>query len=62
MIRNIDGLSVEEYLDSEVPYTPDRRRQDEKDTCQESLYKDYYNAIKTAYEKGLIKLKDYGEQ
>ncbi|MFM2395238.1 MAG: hypothetical protein RLZZ546_3221, partial [Bacteroidota bacterium] len=33
----------------------------EKDKCQETLYKEYYEVIKQAYEKGLIKLKDYGE-
>ncbi len=61
MIRTIDGTNVEKYLEKAVPYTYERRIQENNDKCQESLYKDYYTAIKTAYEKGLVVLKDYGE-
>lgn len=61
MIRSIDGISVEKYLEKNVPYTYERALKDENDKCSESLYKDYYNAIKEAYEKGHVVLKDYGE-
>jgi hypothetical protein len=62
MIRSIDGMTVKKYLEKKVPYTPDRARQDDKEKCKESIYRDYYNAIKEAYSKGLVVLKDYGEE
>ncbi|MBK9736295.1 MAG: hypothetical protein IPO92_15570 [Saprospiraceae bacterium] len=62
MIISIDGMSVDRYLEINVPYTPDRRRQEDKDKCQESLYRDYYNAIIKANKEGKIVLKKYGEE
>jgi hypothetical protein len=62
MIRSIDGMSVQEYLDKMNPYTMSKREQRFKDKCGESEYKKNYEVIKQAYEKGLIKLKDYGEE
>jgi hypothetical protein len=62
MIRTIDGLSVEKYLEREVPYTYERAIKDEEEKCKESRYREYYQTIKTAYEKGLVVLKDYGEE
>jgi hypothetical protein len=61
MIRNIDGLSVEEYLLKVNPNTSEKLEQHFKDKCQETEYRNNYNAIKAAYEKGLVVLKDYGE-
>jgi hypothetical protein len=61
MIRNIDGLSVEEYLQKNISHTLEIQLKREKDICQETLYKEYYEVIKQAYEKGLVALKDYGE-
>ena len=61
MIRSIDGMSVEEYLLKVNPNTSEKLEQHFKDKCQEIEYRNNYNAIKSAYEKGLVKLKDYGE-
>jgi hypothetical protein len=62
MISTINGMSVEKYLEKEVPFTYERQVKEYYDKCQESLHKDYYNAIKQAYKKGLVKLKDFGEE
>jgi hypothetical protein len=62
MIRSIDSLSVQEYLDKNVPYDTAAWEQGYKDKCNETRYKNKYQVIKQAYEKGLIKLKDYGEE
>lgn len=61
MIRSIDGMSVEDYLQKKISHTIEIQLQREKDKCQESLYREYYIVIKEAYEKGLVVLKEYGE-
>jgi hypothetical protein len=54
-------LSVEEYLQKNISHTIEIQLKREQDKCQEKLNKEYYEVIKRAYEKGLVVLKDYGE-
>jgi hypothetical protein len=62
MIRSIDGISVQEYLDKMNPNTNEKLEQHYKDKCRESEYRKNYDVIKKAYAEGKIVLKDYGEQ
>jgi hypothetical protein len=61
MIRSIDGMQVEDYLEKVVPYTYDVALKDETEKCKQSRYKQKYEIIKKAYAEGKIVLKDYGE-
>jgi hypothetical protein len=62
MIRSIDGMAVEKFLEKRVPFNIDRQLKSEEDKCRETLYKEYYEVIKKAYAEGKIVLKDYGEE
>lgn len=62
MIRSIDGMSVKDYLEKNDPYTMAKLDQFHNDKCNESEYKRRYIIIKQAYEKGLVVLKEYGEE
>jgi hypothetical protein len=62
MIKSIDGITVEEYLEQVVPYNDDAFSQQQKDKCDETRSRKKYNAIKSAYAEGKIVLKDYGEE
>jgi hypothetical protein len=62
MIRSVDGMIYSLYLDKLNPNNGDKLDRIEKDKCLESEYRKNYDLIKQAYEKGLIKLKDYGEE
>jgi hypothetical protein len=63
MIRSINGMTVQEYLNKNLIFTIEIQiKMEDEDKCQETLYKLYYNAIKEANLKGLIKLKDFGEE
>ena len=62
MIQSIDGITVDEYLQKVVPFNMDRQIKAEDDLCNESLDRDYYNAIVKAHKEGKIVLKKYGEE
>jgi hypothetical protein len=62
MIRSIEGISVDDYLQNNISHTLEIQLKREKDKCDELLYKEYYEVVKKAYAEGKIVLKDYGEE
>jgi hypothetical protein len=62
MIRSIEGMQVDDYLQNNISHTLEIQLKREKDKCDELLYKEYYEVIKKAYTEGKIVLKDYGEE